>query len=111
MAIGQPISMVDARQRVLGTIDYTLNVRVPGAAVARLVCSPHPHARIVRIDADAARRVPGVLAIVSNADLPGLGMRTHLGRAQHSRPILARDRVRYAGEPVVAIAAIDADAA
>ncbi|MPZ15126.1 MAG: hypothetical protein GEU73_12005, partial [Chloroflexi bacterium] len=66
MAIGQPISMIDARQRVMGTIDYTLNTQVPGALVARLVTSPLAHARIVRAKVEAARRVPGVHAVVSS---------------------------------------------
>jgi CO/xanthine dehydrogenase Mo-binding subunit len=57
MAIGQGVRMIDARQRVTGTIDYALNVELPGTLVARLVTSPCAHARIVSIDVSAARRV------------------------------------------------------
>jgi CO/xanthine dehydrogenase Mo-binding subunit len=111
MALGQSISMIDARQRVTGTIDYTLNHDLPGSLVGYLITSPHPHARIVRIDTTAARRVPGVRAVVGGGDLPALGMRQMVGRGQDERPALAFERVRYVGEPVVAIAAIDQDAA
>jgi CO/xanthine dehydrogenase Mo-binding subunit len=111
MAIGQPISMIDARQRVTGAIDYTINTTLPGSLVARLVTSPYAHARIVRIDASAARRVPGVRAIVCGADLPDLGIAQLLGRPPFERPVLAFDRARYAGEPVAAVAAEDDDAA
>ncbi len=111
MALGQSISMIDARQRVMGAIDYTLNTKIPGSLIARLVTSPHPHARIVRVKADAARKVPGVRAVVSGADLPGMGMSQLLGKAPFERPVLAFDRALYVGEPVVAVAAIDDDAA
>src|SRR5581483_8220307 len=110
MAIGESIHMIDARQRVTGTIDYTLNVRLPGSLVARLVTSPHPHARIVRVDTAAARRVPGVRAVVSGLDLPELGIGQLVGRAPHNRPVLAFERTRYVGEPVAAVAALDPDA-
>jgi CO/xanthine dehydrogenase Mo-binding subunit len=111
MAIGQPISMIDARQRVTGAIDYTVNTRIPGCLVARLVTSPHPHARILRVDTAAARRVPGVHAVISGFDVAGLEMRSVVGRPPHERPVLAFEKARYVGEPVAAVAAIDDDAA
>src|SRR3954453_21085415 len=111
MAIGQPISMIDARQRVTGAIDYTINTRIPGCLVARLVTSPYPHSRIHRVDTSAARRVPGVHAVISGFDLAGLGLRGAVGEAPYERPVLPSDRVLYVGEPVVAIAAVDDDAA
>src|SRR5438045_7114478 len=104
MAIGQPVNMIDARQRVMGTIDYTINTDLPGSLAARLVTSPHAHARILSVDAAAARRVPGVRAIVTGPELAGLGMEPLMGRAPHQRPALAIDRVRFTGEPVVAVA-------
>ncbi len=111
MALGQSISMIDARQRVMGAIDYALNTRIPGSLVARLVTSPYPHARIVRIDATAARRLPGVSAVVTGADLPSLGFGQLLGKPPYERPVLAFDRALYAGEPVAAVAAIDEEMA
>ncbi len=111
MALGQSISMIDARQRVMGAIDYTLNTRIPGSLTARLVTCPSPHARILRVNADAARRLPGVYAVVSGADLPALGMGQLLGKPPYERPVLAFDRALYAGEPVAAVAAIDEETA
>ncbi len=111
MALGQSIDMVDARQRVTGAIDYTLNQKIPGSLVARLVTSPHPHARVLRVNTEAAKRVPGVYAVVCGADLPGLGMMQLLGKAPFERPVFAFDRTLYVGEPVAAVAAIDEDAA
>src|SRR5580765_7457631 len=111
MAIGQPVSMIDARQRVTGAIDYTANTRVAGCLVARLVTSPYPHARIVRVDTTAARRVPGVRAVLSGADIAALGLNPLVGVAPYERPVLPVDRTLYVGEPVVAIAAVDDDAA
>ena len=49
MAIGQAVAMVDSRDRVTGRIDYVLNFEVPGMLHARLLRSPHPHARLVRV--------------------------------------------------------------
>jgi CO/xanthine dehydrogenase Mo-binding subunit len=111
MAIGQPISMIDARQRVTGAIDYTINTRIPGCLTARLVTSPHPHARVVRVDTAAALRVPGVRAVISGFDVAGLGMRQVVGRPPHERPVLAYEKARYVGEPVAAVAAVDDDSA
>src|SRR5438128_12530176 len=106
MAIGQPVGMIDGLERVSGTIDYAINVELPGTLVGRLVTSPYAHARILSIDVSAARRVPGVRAVVTAADLIGLGIRPNTGRRQ--RPVLASDRVRYGGEPDAATAARDA---
>lgn len=66
--------------------------------------SPHPHARIVRIDTHAAEQLPGVHAVVTHADIPGID---RYGLRKVDRPILCHDKVRYVGDPVAAIAAID----
>jgi CO/xanthine dehydrogenase Mo-binding subunit len=77
-----------------------------------LVRSRQPHALIRSIDTSAAAAVPGVLAILTGADLqrePGLS--PYFGPLTRDQPILALDKVRYVGEPLVAVAALDADAA
>jgi CO/xanthine dehydrogenase Mo-binding subunit len=111
MALGQSISMIDARQRVMGAIDYAINTKIPGMLTARLVTCPHPHARILRINTEAARALPGVAAVVTGADLPGLGFGHYVGKPPYERPVLAFERALYAGEAVAAIAAIDAETA
>jgi carbon-monoxide dehydrogenase large subunit len=69
---------------------------------AKALRSPHPHARIVSIDADEARRLPGVLAVATGSDHPVLA-----GEAVKDMPFLANGLVRYIGEPVAAVAALD----
>ena len=81
-----------------GATRFAADLKLHGLAHARLLLSPHPSARIVRIDLEAARRAPGVLAAVSGAELAV----EHL--AGPERP-LARDRVFYAGQPVAAVVA------
>src|ERR1051326_7614278 len=104
--------MLDAHARVRGTIEYTSNAEVVGAAVGRLVRSQQPHARIRSIDTAAALAVPGVLAVLTGADLQRApGVSPFFGPLARDQPILAIDEVRYVGEPLAAIAALDADSA
>jgi len=110
----QPVfsGMIDARERVTGRVPYTIDVALPGMLEAAVLRSPLPHARVVSVDVAAARRVPGVAAVLTGADLAAWGdVRTHFGPVFRDRPILAIDRVRYVGDPVVAVAAVDRDAA
>jgi CO/xanthine dehydrogenase Mo-binding subunit len=67
----------------------------------KILRSPHPHARIRRIDAAAARRVPGVHAVVTGQDVPG----HYIGKVLRDLPVLCWDRVRYVGDRVAAVAA------
>jgi CO/xanthine dehydrogenase Mo-binding subunit len=101
--------MLDALDRVLGRIALAEEVRLPGMCHGALLRSPYPHALIRRVDAAAARALPGVLAVVAGVDLaddPSVERR--YGPQIEDQPILAIDRVRYVGEPVVALAAEDA---
>jgi CO/xanthine dehydrogenase Mo-binding subunit len=68
--------------------------------------SPYPHARITGIETRAAARLPGVLAVLTGADLTDID--PYFGQAVRDQPLLAIDRVRFAGEPVAAVAAVDA---
>jgi CO/xanthine dehydrogenase Mo-binding subunit len=104
--------MIDARTRVTGRIPYTIDVVLPGMLQAAVLRSPYPHARLVSVDASAARDVAGVVAVLTGADLltwPGL--QPTFGPVFRDRPILAFDKVRYVGDPVAAVAATDIDAA
>ena len=73
---------------------------------AKVLRSPYPHARIVSVDTARARSRAGVRAVVTGAELPYL-----FGSAIRDEPFLARGKVRYAGEPVVAVAAISEEIA
>jgi CO/xanthine dehydrogenase Mo-binding subunit len=96
--IGVAHRRLEGAAKVTGATRFTADLRMPGLAHARLLLSPQPAARIARLDLDAARRAPGVLAAVGGRDLPDL----RLGGPDLP---LARDRVFYAGQPVVAVVA------
>jgi CO/xanthine dehydrogenase Mo-binding subunit len=111
MAVGQSISMVDSTLRVSGVIDYTLNFELPRMLHARLLRSPYAHARIVKIDASSALKHPGVAAVLTRDDLVGDHIDPYFGLILQDQTPVALDRVRYVGEPVAAVAAVDADTA
>jgi carbon-monoxide dehydrogenase large subunit len=105
--VGRPLGRVEGEAKVTGQARFAADVVQPGQLWAKCLRSPHPHARIVRLDVSAARRVPGVHAVLTGADLP----RGLVGIRIRDMPLLARDRVRYVGERVVAVAAEDPDVA
>jgi CO/xanthine dehydrogenase Mo-binding subunit len=111
-AVGARVAMLDAYERVTGRVEYVLNVEMPGALCGKILRSPRPHARIVRTDVEQASRVPGVQAVICAHDVRGRSdLSPYYGQTVKDTPILALDRVRYAGEPVAAVAAVDEDAA
>src|SRR5712692_8324693 len=100
-AIGKPVEQVGGRAKVAGGAVYTADVQLPGMLWGRILRSPYPHARILRIDTARAQAMPGVHAVITAEDLPG----TLFGRRMRDMPVLARDRVRFVGERVAAVAA------
>ncbi len=104
--------MIDARERVSGRAPYAIDVALPGMLHALVLRSTVPHGRVVKVDVERARRVPGVAAVLTGADIAAMGdVKTHFGPVFRDRPILAIDKVRYVGDPVVAVAAVDRDSA
>lgn len=104
--VGSNATRSDGRAKVRGEAQFTGDLRFPDALHGALVRSTVPHGRIVGIDTSEAEALPGVVAIVTGADLADLvGGDACFGHAVRDQPILAIDRVRFAGEPVVAIAA------
>ncbi len=98
--------MLDQRERVTGRTPFVVNHEVPGMVHCRLVRSTAAHARIVGIDTDTARSQPGVLAVVTGADLAARDdMMVHFGPVLMDQPMLAVGTVRHIGEPVVAVVA------
>ena len=94
----------DAIEKVTGAARFVTDLAVPGMLHGRILRSPIPHGRIVRVDAGRALALPGVRAVLTGADLAGLA-ETHWGLYLRDRPVIAVDRVRYVGEPVAAVAA------
>ena len=105
--IGQPTPRIEGPAKVTGATQYTADVALPGTLWGRALRSPLPHARIVHIDTSRAQQVPGVHVVLTGADVRGI----RYGRRLFDVPVLAEDRVRFAGERVAAVAAEDRDAA
>ena len=98
---------------LMGRAHFIGDLRLPGLLAVKFLRSEHAHARITRIDVAAARRMPGVEAVVTAADLvsstrPIRAMMSGAGYQPTDWPPLARGKVRFAGEPVVAVVATDA---
>jgi carbon-monoxide dehydrogenase large subunit len=105
--VGQAIGRLDGADKVSGAARFSADVTLPGMIWGKALRSPLPHARIIRIDASKARALPGVLAVLTAADLPDV----LVGRRMFDMPVLARDRVRFIGEKVAVVAAADPDVA
>src|ERR1700741_2296343 len=96
--------MVDGPEKVSGRAKYTADFIAPGTLAGRIYRSPYAHAEIIAVDASEALKLPGVLAIVTGEDCDKpFGV---LPIARNEYP-LARGKVRYKGEPVAAVAAVD----
>jgi len=107
-SIGVRMPMVDGPEKVTGRAMYAADFLSPDALVGRILRSPVAHARIVRVETAEAEKLPGVKAVVTGRDCERpFGV---LPIAQNEYP-LARERVRYRGEPVAAVAAVDVDTA
>ncbi len=96
----------DLRDKVSGQARYAFDFGVSGMLHGKLLRSPHAHARIRGIDTQAARALPGVVAIVTGADTAALAD-PYYGVALRDQPVLATDRVRYVGDIVAGIVAVD----
>ncbi len=100
-AIGQSVVRGEGPDKVTGKSVYAADVTLPGMLWGKALRSPFPHARIVSIDTEQAKAVPGVHAVITAADLPD----ALVGRRLRDMPVLARDAVRFVGEKVAAVAA------
>jgi CO/xanthine dehydrogenase Mo-binding subunit len=107
-AVGKPTGRVEGVEKVTGRARYTFDIPMAGVLWAKCLLSPHPHARIVGIDTSEAKALPGVYAVLTGEDVAEAGL---YGSTLRDMPILARGRVRFAGERVAAVAAIDEDTA
>ncbi|HEY3116024.1 MAG TPA: xanthine dehydrogenase family protein molybdopterin-binding subunit [Chloroflexota bacterium] len=111
MAVVTPANFADIRvdgvDKVTGEAIYAADISRPGMLHAKALRSPFPHARIVSIDVSRARAVPGVRAVLTAQDLPDV----RVGRSMRDVPVLAREKVRFVGEKVAAVAADDLETA
>jgi CO/xanthine dehydrogenase Mo-binding subunit len=104
-AIGRVLHRVEGQSKVTGTCVYSADVMRPDALWAGFLRSPHPHARILKIDARRAQKLHGVKVVITGKDVsPRLE-----GVSLLDKPVLAQERVRFIGEKVAAVAATDRD--
>src|SRR5271167_4496788 len=102
--IGKPTAMVDAASKTTGAGKYTDDLSLPGMLIGRILHSPFPHARIKRIDTSRAEKLEGVVAVVVGKDAPNPYGILPVG---HDEYALALDKVRYVGDNVACVAAVD----
>src|SRR5579864_1330710 len=104
--IGTPRPKVDAYGKVTGRALYADDIMLPRMLYGRLLRSPHAHARILSIDTRRALELPGVVAILTGEDLP---QKFGILPSSQDEYALAIDKVRYVGDPVAVVAALDPD--
>ena len=100
--IGKPVTRIDALEKATGTTFYAADLAVEGCAHIKVLRSPHHHAKIINIDTKEAEAIPGVLAVLTAKDVKGTNI---LKMAGDDQPILCGNKVRFVGDPVVAVAA------
>ncbi|SEG96135.1 CO or xanthine dehydrogenase, Mo-binding subunit [Actinacidiphila yanglinensis] len=105
--IGSAVQRIDAVEKVTGRASYAADTRIPRMLHAAVVRSPHAHARVLAVDTSRAARVPGVHAVITGADTA----QVKWGAFRPDLYPLAVERVRYVGDEVAAVAAIDLETA
>src|SRR5262245_39572524 len=114
---GQPLKRLEDPRLLTGHGSFVDDIQLPDMLYASVLRSPHAHARLKSIDVEAARRLPGVVAVLTGADIAGalgnLPTRAMEGEwqveAMHApeQPVLARDKVCYVGQPVAVVVGKD----
>jgi CO/xanthine dehydrogenase Mo-binding subunit len=105
--VGRSVHRLEAREKVTGRAEYTHVMRVPGMLHAKLFRSTVAHGKIKSIDVSEAKKLPGVLHVVTIDDVRKVIPDPYYGPAFHDQPILADEKVRFVGEPVAAVIAAD----
>src|SRR4030095_4510870 len=104
--VGKPVHRVDAAEKLTGEAVYGYDLVLPNMLHGKTLFSPKAHAKIKSIQTEKAKKLPGVVAVVTGEDAPW----TH-GESVKDKPFLAQGKVRFIGEPVAAVAAEDEDTA
>lgn len=106
--VSRSVPPIEVEAKVTGRAKYTDDYVFPGMLFARTLRSPHPHARILSIQAEKAKSLPGVRAVLTHADVPGENLH---GLVFRDWPVLCKDVVRYIGDAVAIVAADSEDIA
>ena len=105
--IGTPVERVDGPEMLCGQALYGPDVKLPAMLWGKILRSPVPHAKILRVDVEKAKKHPGVKSVIYAKDVPT----RRYGYAIEDEYIFAIDKVHYVGQPVAAVAAVDEDTA
>jgi len=100
--IGKPIPRIDALEKATGKIKYMSDLSFPNMAFGKVLRAKYPHAKILKIDTSKAEALPGVIAVITHKDVPGVN---GFGIVVPDMPVLCKDKVRYIGDAVAAVAA------
>ena len=101
--VGTNVEMVGGRAKVSGAVSYVADMEFPGLLYAKVLRSPYPHAKLLRIDGSKAAALSGVRAVLTRDDLAGLN--PYFGTGVEDQPVLVIDKVRCVGDIVAAVAA------
>src|SRR5918992_5134442 len=99
--VGRSVPRIDGIEKVTGKAKFVGDLAIPGMLHGKILRSPYPHARILSIDTTKAEALSRVAAVLTAADL------ADLNPIYNGRPVIATTKVRYSGEPVAAVAAVD----
>jgi putative selenate reductase molybdopterin-binding subunit len=110
--VGQSLPRLDGLLKVTGQAQYVGDVRLPGMLVGKILRSPHAHARLVKVDISRAEKLPGVKAIMTGRDVANVRYAfVDTPRYSADEHPLAVDKVRYIGDEIAAVAAVDEETA
>ncbi len=105
--VGQPVSRKDGRDIVTGNVVYSVDMSLPGILHGRVVRSAVASGKVIRVDASGARALAGVKSVITAADVP----MTRFGYGVKDEQIFASEKIRYAREPIAAVAAVEEETA
>src|SRR6266568_555497 len=102
--IGKATAMVDAAGKTTGAGKYADDLSLPGMLIGKILHSPYPHARLKRIDTSRAEKMEGVVTVITGKDAPNAYGILPVGHDEHA---LATDKVRYVGDNIACVVAVD----
>ena len=110
--IGKPLPRIDGMEKATGQAKFTVDMTMPGMLHGKFLRSPYPHAKILSFHPEKANRLPGVKAVITREDLAGIRYAfVDTPRYPADESPLAVDKVRYIGDEVAAVAAVDIETA
>jgi len=107
--IGQGLPRIESAEKATGEAKYVADLKLPRMLFGKILRSPHAHARIMNINTDKARKMPGVKVVLTGRET--LGIKIGALSGSRDRQLIAVEKVRFIGEAVAAVAAVDEDTA